>query len=137
MQALSNLASSLHMLGHLRAAKQLYEQAHTELSTAPRFFLEHCCLTDVRTVQLDYIASRAVLAARGEIPSWKAYLDGNGQECEWSDAEVAAAKEAAKSIEADIRATIGTPRAALNRGSKSGSSYKSYAITSTPRKELW
>ena len=57
-----------------------------------------------------------------------------GQERLWSDAEVASAQAKAEQIEAEMSAKKPPP---LNMGSISGASYKSYPITSTPRKELW
>ena len=132
--AICNLASTLHMLGHLNAAKQLYEQAHNELFSAPKPFLLCCIFSDVRKVQLDYIASRAVLATEGQIPDSRAYLDGDGEERIWDDDEVADAQMVAARIEQEIKENKPPP---LNLGSLSGISHKSYPITSTPRKELW
>ena len=57
-----------------------------------------------------------------------------GEERTWTDAEVASAQAQAEKIEAEIKAKKPPP---LNMGSISGASYKSYPITSTPRKELW
>ena len=132
--AICNLASTLHMLGHLNAAKQLYQQAHNELAGAPKQWLLCCVFGDLRKVQLDYIASRAELATEGKVPDARAYLDGDGEERIWSDAEVADALTYANSIEAEMNANKPPP---LNLGSLSGVSHKSYPITSTPRKELW
>ena len=134
--ALANVASALHMLGHCSVAKQLYEQSHAELSSAPRMLLDQLCgcTRDVRREQLDYIASRAVLAADGHVPSARCYLDGLGVEKTWSDAEVAEAQARAAQIEAELQTNKPPP---LNMGSLSGVSHKSYPITSTPRKELW
>lgn len=133
--AVCNLASTLHMLGHLQAAKQLYQQAHTELSHAPHNRLL-CCLAcgDLRQIQLNYIASRAVMATDGKVPDMRAYLDGEGNEQFWSDDEVASAQNMAFQIEQKIKNKAPPP---LNLGSLTGASYKSYPITSTPRKELW
>ena len=133
--SLSNLASALHMLGHMGAAKHLYEEAHRELSAAPRMWFESClCLPDVRMVQLDYIASRAALATDGRIPDNRLYLDGDGEEKHWTDAQQASALARALQIEAELNAK---KPPTLNLGSLSGISHKSYPITSTPRKELW
>jgi len=131
--ALSNLASSLHIMGHCRAAKTLYEQAHNELSGAPRLGFA-CCMPDARNQQLDYIASRAVLATEGRIPDPRAYLDGDGVERTWSDAEVIEALPRAGQVEVELDANKPPP---LNMGSLTGAKHKSYPITSTPRKELW
>ena len=130
--ALSNLASALHALGHLATAKQLYVQAHQELASAPRAFLECCCF-DVRELQMDYIASRAELATEGKIPDPRSYLDVDGTEKLWSDSEVADAQPRALEVEADVRANP----PALNMGSLGGVSHRSYPITTTPRNALW
>ena len=133
--SLSNLASALHMLGHCKAAKRLYEQAHQELRTAPQSWLDIFCMcADVRGLQLDYIASRAVLATDGHIPDKRTFLDGTGTERMWSDLEIELALPRAMAIEAEIDKNKPPP---LNLGSLSGASYKSYPITATPRKELW
>ena len=77
--AVCNLASTLHMLGHLAAARHLYQQAHSELAIAPSAGGLLCCIIgNLRQVQLDYIASRAEMAAEGLVPNARAYLDGDG-----------------------------------------------------------
>jgi len=131
--ALSNLGSALHILGYLDAARQLYEQAHSELASAPRPLCIFC-LAEPRDEQLNYIYSRMEMAARCEMPDPSEYLDGDGQKQHWTEEDKQAALPRANEIEAESH-TKKMPT--LNMGSLSGVSHKSYPITSTPRKELW
>ena len=133
--ALSNLASSLHLLGNLGVAKRMYEQAHQELVNSPKSFIDMLCFADVRGAQLDYIMSRAEMAANGKTPDSREYLDGTGTQRLWTEDEMADALPRVKVIEAELEAM--KPQLSLNNGSLSGPSHKSYAITTTPRQALW
>jgi len=140
---LHNLASALHQMGHLSAAKDLYEDAHRKLSTAPRGLLD-CCLGDRRPQMLDFIKARIALVVQGGAPGQnrRTYLDEKGTEQMWTDEEVKDAAEKAVAIEATGTITaraVKTPTLNLATASRdmSQDSWTTYQITDTPRKELW
>jgi tetratricopeptide (TPR) repeat protein len=95
--ALHNLATALHHQGEFKAAEAMYKEAYEELSAAPSGWME-CCMPSPRPQQLSYMASRAALLKDGKKPDPRAYLDADGKDGQWTDQEVEAATEQAKSI---------------------------------------
>lgn len=107
-------------------------QAYAEMSAAPMNPI-FCCIGPPRQQQLDYMLSRAQLITEGKpAPNPRAYLSGDGVEMLWTDAEVEAAKQAATGL-----ATYRESPPAISLKTAPATQGHDYAISSTPRRELW
>lgn len=140
--ATHNLGSALHQIGNFTAAKAFYAVAVTELAGAEKDPLEFIwkLFGDVRQAQLDFMKEKVRMAEEGKIPNPKVFLNGSGQEEEWSPEDISKAQTEAQEIlkkDAAQNPAPGAPAMPTLNMNLAKDIGTSYPITSTPRKELW
>jgi hypothetical protein len=143
--AVHNIATALHHLGKTDAARSFYEEAVQELSEVPKGgFLILCCLPDIRNQQLMFMQSRYALLREGRKPDERTYLNGEGEEAQWTEEEMAKARKVVEALEADAKQAAQTPSKKPAMGfslnvdaTKHLGTGTSYPVGSTPRGQLW
>ena len=84
-----NLASALHALGAYDAAKPLYAESYKALEASS----DACCgFCSAKPQQLAFMADKAALAEKGELPPPHTYIDNSGMPKTWTASEMEKAK---------------------------------------------
>lgn len=88
----ANLGASLHHLGRMDEAKELYEKAIEEFGQLPTGWLTWFVYGDLTAKRLEHVRMRQAVLEKGERPDPSSYQDGGGKERKWRPDEMDGSK---------------------------------------------